>query len=65
MAQLISPELAQRVIDLKAGISSAPAAVVNNEKTHLLDLFKVIDLQADEIKRLQAELTDTETAIAE
>jgi hypothetical protein len=58
---LLSPELQQRVADLRLGITNAPANVVANERLHLLDLFKVIDLQAGEIKRLEAELADTET----
>lgn len=49
------PELAQRVFDLKAGISSAPARVVNNEKSHLLDLFVVIDELAAQVTALKAE----------
>jgi RNA polymerase sigma-70 factor (ECF subfamily) len=38
-----NPDLSQRVLDLQAGISSAPASMVNNEKKHLLGLFDAID----------------------
>jgi hypothetical protein len=50
-----NPDLSQRVLDLQAGISSAPASMVNNEKKHLLGLFDAIDELAGQVTALKAE----------
>lgn len=39
----LSPELEKRVEDLRLGVTSAPAAVVSNERSHLLDVLKAYD----------------------
>lgn len=56
---LLTPELAQRVADLRLGITSAPVNHVTNERAHLLDLFVAYDAQVAEVARLKAELADT------
>lgn len=52
---MLKPELAQRVVDLRLGITNAPASVVNNERAHLLELFVAYDTYVAEVARLQAD----------
>lgn len=48
---MISPELEKRVEDLRLGVTSAPAAVVSNERSHLLDVLKAYDQLKEELAK--------------
>lgn len=47
----LSPELEKRVEDLRLGVMSAPASVVNNEVSHLKDVLAAYDQLKEELAK--------------
>jgi hypothetical protein len=57
----LSPELENRIVDLRAGITAAPVSEVGNERAHLLQVIGAIE----SLKGSKALSADHEAAIAE